>query len=189
MVPEGAGRFGGNRYRVTAQAPEEHVSEATVFVKVRDGCDYTAALPEPFDLLCAANGKLSCGDASKVGALVCYSGKLRYTKKVRLEKIDIEERFLLEIGDAGTTVKAEINGKTAAVFTYRPFAADITQYVVNGENEITLTVSNTLCNHYSTIPSYYSNFPRDAKSGLIGPVRIRTIKVPSSVPDAPESDL
>ena len=56
--------------------------------------------------------------------------------------------------------------------------------MVNGENEIALTVSNTLCNHYSTIPSYYSNYPQDAKSGLIGPVRIRTIRVGSSVPDA-----
>ena len=83
---------------------------------------------------------------------------------------------MLEIGDAGATVKAEINGRTAAVFTCRPFTADITPYLVNGENEIALTVSNTLCNHYSTIPSYYSNYPRDAKSGLIGPVSIRVIR-------------
>ena len=186
VTAEGKGNFGGNRYRAAAQAPDERVSEVILFVKPWDGYDFTAALPEPFDLTCAGNGKLPCGDASEAGALVCYSGKLRYRKKVALEKIDIEERFLLEIGDAGATVKAEINGKTAAVFTCRPFTADITPYVVNGENEIVLTVSNTLCNHYATVPSFYSNFPRDAKSGLIGPVTIRTIKVPSSVPDAPE---
>ncbi len=74
------------------------------------------------------------------------------------------------------------------MFTYRPFTADITEYVVNGENEIVLTVSNTLCNHYATIPSFYSNFPQDAKSGLIGPVTIRTIRVKSSVPDEVEEE-
>ena len=185
VTAEGKGNFGGNRFRVTAAEPDERVSEVILFVKARTGYDFTAALPEPFDLFTAGSGKLPCGDAANAGALVCYSGKLRYTKKVMLEKIDIDERFILEIGDAGTTVKAEINGRTAAVFTYRPFRTDITQYVVNGENEITLTVSNTLCNHYSPIPSFYSNFPRDAKSGLIGPVTIRTIRVKSSVPEKP----
>ncbi len=183
VTPDGEGNFGGSRFTVTAAAPSAYISEVVFFVKAKEGCEYTAALPEPLDLLCGDNGRLPCGDASRMGSLSCYSGKLRYAKKVDLEKIDINERFILEIGDAGATVKAEINGQTAAVFTYRPFTADITQYVVNGENEIALTVSNTLCNHYSTIPSYYSNFPQDAKSGLIGPVTIRTIRVKSSVPD------
>ena len=188
VTSEGAGNFGGNRFRVMASAPEERVSEVTFILKARAGYEFYAALPEPFDLIAADNGKLSCGDTSSVGALICYSGKLRYMKKVDLTKIDIEERFILKIGDAGSTVKAEINGKTAAVFTYKPFAADITQYVVNGTNEITLTVSNTLCNHYATIPSGYSNYPQDAKSGLIGPVSIQVIRVKSSVPDPHEAD-
>ena len=176
VTAEGEGRFGGNRYRATAISPFSRIPEVTFTLREREGYAFTAALPEPFDLLCADNGLLPCGDTSRMGALVNYSGKIRYTRTIELEKIELDERFLLEIGDAGATVRAEINGKTAAVFTYRPFTADITEYVVNGENEISLTVSNTLCNHYATVPSYYSNFPRDAKSGLIGPVRIRTVR-------------
>ena len=176
VTAEGKGNFGGNRFRADAAAPEARIPEVTVVVKAWDGCEYAAALPEPFDLRCAGSGLLPPGDTSRMGALVNYSGKIRYVKKTDLEKIEIGERFILEIGDAGATVRAEINGKTAAVFTCRPFTADITEYVVNGENEISLTVSNTLCNHYATVPSYYSNFPRDAKSGLIGPVRIRTVR-------------
>lgn len=183
----GQGNFGGNRYTVTDLEGGGQLSVAAFFVRAWPGYEYTAALPEPLDLICG-EGKLPCGDVSQVGALVSYSGKMRYVKKVSIERINLDERFILEIGDAGSTVKAEINGKTAAVFTYRPFRADITEYVVNGGNEIALTVSNTLCNHYSTIPSYYSNFPQDAKSGLIGPVTIRTIRVKSSVPDAPEEE-
>ena len=176
VTAEGRGHFGGNCFRATAAVPEARIPEVTVFVRAWDGYEYTAALPEPFDLQCADNGLLPCGDVSRMGALVNYSGKIRYVKKIDLEKIEIDERFILEIGDAGATIKAEINGKEAAVFTCRPFTADITRYVVNGENEIALTVSNTLCNHYSTVPSFYSNFPQDAKSGLIGPVVIRTVK-------------
>ena len=160
---------------MTADAAFPRIPEVTFTLRAREGYAFTAALPEPFDLQCG-DGLLPCGDTSRMGALVNYSGKIRYTKKIELEKIELDERFILEIGDAGATVRAEINGKTAAVFTGRPFTADITEYVVNGENEITLTVSNTLCNHYSTVPSFYSNFPRDAKSGLIGPVRIRTVR-------------
>ena len=81
VTAEGKGNFGGNRFRVTAEAPDERVSEVILFVKPWDGYDFTAALPEPFDLTCAENGKLPCGDASEAGALVCYSGKLRYTKR------------------------------------------------------------------------------------------------------------
>ena len=100
VTPDGEGNFGGSRYVMTAAAPSAYISEVVFFVKVKEGCEYTAALPEPLDLISAGNGKLPCGDASRMGALACYSGKMRYVKKVDLEKIDINERFILEIGDA-----------------------------------------------------------------------------------------
>ena len=65
----------------------------------------------------------------------------------------------LETENIGATARLEINGKLVSVFTYSHFRADITDYIVNGGNHIKITVSNTLCNHYSTIPSKYSNYP------------------------------
>lgn len=172
----GNGNFGGNIYSAVTCVPEEKFSEVSFTVRSDRGYEYTALIPEPIDIICGENGKADCGDLSKTGALKCYSGKIVYHKTVYLEKINMDERFILDLGDVGATAKVVINGKTAAIFTFAPFRTDITDYVTNGTNDIEITVSTTLSNHYSTIPSLYSNFPQDAKSGLIGPAEIKVIK-------------
>ncbi len=171
----GKGNFGADKYILTPVDVSPYISAVRLFIRGRNGYEYASLIPEPIKLS-STKGKLPCCDLSKTGALVSYSGKAVYEKTVMLEKIDTDESFFIDIGDAAATVKVEINGTTAAVLTYRPFTADITKYVLHGKNHIRITVSNTLCNHYSTIPSKYSNFPEDAASGLTGPVKIRTIK-------------
>ena len=79
---------------------------------------------------------------------------------------------MLNLGKVGSTARVVINGGEPIVFTHAPFEADVTELVENGENSIEITVSNTLSNHYSTVPSRYSNYPEDAASGLIGPVAL-----------------
>ena len=116
------------------------------------------------------------GDICKTGALKSYSGKLCYEKTAELERLYPDEHFIFETENIGATARLEINGKLVSVFTYSPFRADITDYIVNGGNHIKITVSNTLCNHYSTIPSKYSNYPRDSASGLLSPVHIKVIE-------------
>lgn len=169
---EGKGNFGGNRYCVFSETVSPDTSEILFFVKAFQGFEYASIIPEPVDLVCE-KGRLSCGDLCLTGALKAYSGKSVYEKDIDLIKLYPYESFYLDLGDVGATANIEINGMQAAVLTYSPFTADITPFVVHGKNHIKITVSNTLCNHYSTIPSKYSNFPRDSKSGLIGPVRIR----------------
>ena len=70
------------------------------------------------------------------------------------------------------TAAVKINGAQAAVLTYPPYTCDVTDLLADGENEIEITVANTLCNHYATVPSGYANYPEDAASGLLGPVLI-----------------
>lgn len=168
----GKGNFGANRYRVTNTDSVDHITDVVFYVEAERGFEYADIIPEPADILCR-KGKIKAGDLSKMGALKNYSGKACYEKVISIEKLYPDERFTLFIEDAAAALNIEINGKTAAVFTFRPFEADITDFISNGENHIKITVSNTLCNHYSTIPSKYSNYPKDAKSGLIGPVIIR----------------
>lgn len=176
MIPAGKGHFGGNKYTVITRADKETTSEVSFVFRPSAGYEYTAAIPEPIDIETGDFGKADCGNWAEMGVLAAYSGKARYSRKVLLSKINTDERFILDLGKVSATAKVEINGKTAAVFTYAPFRKDITDLVINGENEITVTVSNTLCNHYSTVPSRYSNYPRDAASGLIGPVCIDVIR-------------
>lgn len=167
----GRGNFGGNKYRVDIPIICPDVSEIVFFVKPENGIEFTGLIPEPITLQ-SGKGRIKCQDLSSVGALVNYSGKCIYEKDIEVQKLYPDEKFTLEIKDAAATLNIEINGLTAAVLTYRPFTADITDFIQNGQNHIKITVSNTLCNHYSTIPSRYSNFPQDASYGLMGEVNL-----------------
>lgn len=169
------GNFGGNLYTVTINDISPDISEVLLYIRANKGYEYASVIPEPF-LLESVKGRMKCCDLATQGSLLTYSGKAVYEKEVILEKLDPYEKFFIDIDDAAATVKIEVNSRLAAVLTYSPFTADITPFVVHGENQIKITVSNTLCNHYAIIPSKYSNFPRDSKSGLIGPVSIRITK-------------
>ncbi len=167
----GKGNFEGEEYSAVPRTVSEQISEVVFIVEAEKGYEYTAIIPEPVKLF-AGKGKMCCTDLSLTGALINFSGKAVYERKIFLEKLYPDERFYIDIPDAATTLNIEINGKTAAVFTHKPFYKDITKHIVNGENDIKITVSNTLCNHYSTVPSKYSNFPQDANWGLMSPVKI-----------------
>lgn len=169
---EGKGNFGGNKYTVAPDIINPDISEIIFYVKAFPGYEYASVIPEPISLK-TEKGRITCGDLCLTGTLKNYSGKAVYEKDIELIRLNPYESFYLDLGDVGATANIEINGKNAATLTYSPFTADITPFVIHGVNHIKITVSNTLCNHYSTIPSKYSNFPRDSKSGLIGPVKIR----------------
>ncbi len=166
-----AGNFGARQYIAEVDDVSPYVSEVTFMVRSKDGKEYASLIPEPVKLY-SGKGLIKTGDLCKTGALAAFSGKAVYEKNINISKIYTDRRFFLDIEDAAATVNVEINGKTAVVFTYRPFYADITDYLINGKNHIKITVSGTLCNHYSTIPSKYSNFPEDSEWGLTGNVNI-----------------
>ena len=131
-------------------------------------------IPEPLRLLCGP-GKLACGDASRVGALKNYSGRISYRKTLRIKKYE-DARYTLSLGAVRATARVLVNGRLAAVLTYAPFDCDVTPYLTDGENTLEVVVSNTLCNHYSTVPSGYANYPEDAAYGLMGPVELREFR-------------
>lgn len=168
----GKGNFSGNIFTAKATEISENVAEVLLYIRSDDGSEFASLIPEPVNLVCRGGKEVPC-DLCTTGALKNFSGKAVYETDVDIMKLYPDERFILDLGEAASTAKAEINGKTAAVFTFRPFAEDITDYLENGINHIKISISNTLCNHYSTIPSRYSNFPRDASWGLISAPHIR----------------
>ena len=62
-----------------------------------------------------------------------------------------------------------MNGKLAGIKVSPPWDLDISAFVKPGENRIEILVSNTLANHYMTIPTHYRG---QTTSGLLGPVKL-----------------
>ncbi len=174
ITSAGKGNFGENKYTAKIKNVSPDAADIIFFVKADSGKEYASLIPEPVRLK-TGKGRMKTGDLCDTGALKCFSGKAVYEKTFTARRLYPDERFYLDIEDAGATLNVEINGKTAAIFTYRPFSADITDFIADGENRIKITVSSTLCNHYSTTPSKYSNYPADSRWGLTGSVNI-TVK-------------
>ena len=50
-----------------------------------------------------------------------------------------------------------------------PYRLDITPFIRQGENTVSVLVYSSLSNHYQTVPSPYRGKPH---AGLIGPVQL-----------------
>ena len=99
-------------------------------------------------------------------ALYDFTGNMRYTAKVSLEKAS---RTVLDLGSVGQTAEVKVNGKPAGVRIYAPYRFDITDLVCDGENELEITVANTCVFEQRDI---FSKFMLIRPSGLLGPVRV-----------------
>ncbi len=167
----GKGLFNSDLYTVSNDGVSLCGEKISMLIKAKNNRSYCSLIPTPIKFFCE-KGKIKSGDTSKTGGLTSYSGKMKYSAKFNVIKENTDEHFELDLGHVGCTASVRINGSEPIVFTYAPFKCDITALLKNCENEIEITVSNTLCNHYSTIPSRYSNFPEDAASGLLDAVTI-----------------
>ncbi len=171
IVEKTGERDGANIYLITAGDIKRSAGRAEIEIEPFSGYCGGAIFPEPLREICE-EGQIEACDVSKIGGLESYSGMFEYKKTVNLNK-ESGKNYILSLGNVACSCKVTVNGKTAAVSCVPPFEFDITEYLENGGNELCVEVANTLCNHYSTNPSPYSNYPQDAASGLIGPVKIR----------------
>jgi hypothetical protein len=164
-------RNGANIYLITAGDIRKEAGYAILDIEPFTGYCGGAIFPEPLREKCG-KGRTELCDISKVGGLESYSGMFIYEKTVEINKKQ-GMRYILSLGTVACSGRVTVNGKTAAVSCVPPFDFDITGFICDGENSICIEVANTLCNHYSTNPSPYSNYPQDSVSGLIGPVKIK----------------
>ncbi len=72
-----------------------------------------------------------------------FSGTATYRTVFSHSQLKADERLMLDLGRVGNIAKVEINGQEAGVMWAAPFRQDITKYVTAGENELTVSVTNT----------------------------------------------
>jgi len=116
------------------------------------------------------------------------------------KQFEIPEAFLnkelkieLDLGEVRDLAEILINGKSAGVLWTSPYVADITRYLIPGQNKVEIKVTNTwvnrligdknvpedqrICRIYSPDPKWYSAGSKLPPSGLLGPVVIRASKI------------
>jgi hypothetical protein len=124
------------------------------------------AMPEPVRFATAA-GRLPAGDWSRVGVLRDYSGAAWYRRD--LDLTDAAGRTWLDLGAVGATAQVLLNGERIGTLLSAPWRIELTGRLRPGRNRLEIRVSNTLANHYRTIPTRYHG---GLVSGLLGPVRL-----------------
>ena len=75
-----------------------------------------------------------------------YSGTGWYTAKVVLSKEDLSRKLVLRADIGRDVLLIRVNGQDAETRLWKPYAADVTAFLHEGENTIELGVINTLMN-------------------------------------------
>lgn len=107
----------------------------TFAVEARDGVDCIVPMVETME----------AGDWVEK-KLPYYSGTGYYTAKVTLDEEQCKRKLMLKADVGRDVLLIRVNGKPVKTCLWKPYEADISEYVHAGENEITLGVVNTLMN-------------------------------------------
>lgn len=76
-----------------------------------------------------------------------YAGRITYTETVQLEAPASDERIVLELPSLDAVLaKARVNGQPAGEILWPPYSLDITDHVLEGDNEIEIELVSSLRN-------------------------------------------
>ena len=96
-----------------------------------------------------------------------FSGKIRYDCTFTVK--DKKEFSQIDLGEVGVTAHLWMNGKDLGVKVCPPYRYDVSSAIIEGENKLTVVVSNTLGN---AIRDWFSTYLAIPASGLIGPLTV-----------------
>ncbi len=109
-----------------------------------------------------------------------FSGRATYTKHVTVSASDLTsaQRVLLDLGKVKDAAEVKINGSDAGMLIVQPFALDVRSLLHPGDNQIEVTVANTLTNYVSSLKGpavsmYQTGHFEPVSDGLLGPVFLR----------------
>jgi hypothetical protein len=113
-----------------------------------------------------------------VPELRTLSGKATYITHFSVSPDDLKDanRVVLNLGEVKDAAEVRVNGVDAGQLVVHPFSSNVRQFLHPGENEVAITVVNSLTNYVSTVqapksPLGISHFP-PVSSGLLGPVTL-----------------
>jgi hypothetical protein len=124
-----------------------------------------------------------------------YSGIGTYHKSFYYENnsaLSEDQRIFIDLGNLSKVAELWLNGRSLGIVWAKPFKYDITRFIKNGENVLTIEVANTWSNRLTgdaiTGEKYTSTNITGLdglswakvpliESGLLGPVTIRTVSL------------
>ncbi|WP_184090069.1 glycosylhydrolase-like jelly roll fold domain-containing protein [Anaerocolumna cellulosilytica] len=92
-----------------------------------------------------------------------YSGTMIYQNSFTLQELPAGKIVELHLGEVCEIPCITVNGIDLDTKLWSPYNYDITNYVKEGENRLTICITNTLANRFNNL---------SLKSGLLGPVKI-----------------
>jgi len=113
-----------------------------------------------------------------------FSGTALYSGKIKISKINKNNRVYLDLGKVYNIAEIYVNRKYVSTLWIMPYKVDVTNYLIKGENYIEIYVTNTWFNRFKKELNLQSQNPNikfftsfDIKgdlenSGLIGPVKL-----------------
>lgn len=75
-----------------------------------------------------------------------FSGTGTYTSKIHLPEDYNDQRVFLELEVGDDVVDVTVNGKAVGTILWHPYRLELTEFLQAGENEIAISVTNTLIN-------------------------------------------
>jgi hypothetical protein len=113
-----------------------------------------------------------------VPELRTFSGQATYITHftVSPEGLKSANRVVLNLGEVKDAAGVRVNGADAGQLVVHPFSVNVRQFLHPGENEIAITVVNSLTNYVSVVQTPKSPLGTDhfppVSSGLLGPVTL-----------------
>jgi hypothetical protein len=107
------------------------------------------------------NGKLKELGSWKDAGYMFYSNKVSYSQKINFKKSPNRVKVKLNKWN-GTVAEVLVNNKEAGIIGWPPEELDVTEFLTDGQNEITVRVAGSLKNTFG-------EFYRQRKSWIYGP--------------------
>ncbi|MBE6688265.1 MAG: hypothetical protein E7588_03180 [Ruminococcaceae bacterium] len=99
-----------------------------------------------------------------------FAGDIRYQTHITVPE---SGNYILDLGNVGETACVKINGKDAGTRIFPPYRFDISEFVVQGSNELEITVTNNAAYKFR---DRFSKYVLLEPTGLIGPVKLEQYK-------------
>jgi hypothetical protein len=99
-----------------------------------------------------------------------FSGIVAYTATFTVT-LEPQRKCTVDLGDVRGTARVFVNGRMAGDLITAPWAVELSNELVDGENVLRIEVASGLAEHYRTFPTPYAR-PALEGTGLFGPVRV-----------------